>query len=68
MVPGGLIVGFWLANFAEVPAALAVLVPLQLVWTLVRPEVVRFSAPVLLFVLGWFGDRTTCRPCWACSP
>ncbi|WP_327728052.1 hypothetical protein OG250_15275 [Streptomyces sp. NBC_00487] len=55
VVPGGLIVGFWLANFAEVPAALAVLVPLQLVWTLVRPEVVRFSAPVLLFVLGWFG-------------
>jgi hypothetical protein len=55
VVPGGLIVGFWLANFAEVPAALAVLVPLQLVWTLIRPEVVRFSAPVLLLVLGWFG-------------
>lgn len=55
VVPGGLIVGFWLANFAEVPAALAVLVPLQLVWTLVRPEVVRFSAPVLMLLLAWFG-------------
>ncbi|QFQ99979.1 hypothetical protein F9278_31765 [Streptomyces phaeolivaceus] len=55
VVPGGLIIGFWLANFAEVPAALAALVPLQLVWTLVRPEVVRFSAPVLMALLGWFG-------------
>ncbi|MFE7842159.1 hypothetical protein ACFU53_40710 [Streptomyces sp. NPDC057474] len=56
VVPGGLIVGFWLANFAEVPAALAVLVPLQLVWTLVRPEVVRFSAPVLMLLLAWRGE------------
>ncbi|WP_086800815.1 hypothetical protein [Streptomyces caniscabiei] len=55
VVPGGLIVGFWLANFVELPAALAALVPLQLVWTLVRPEVVRFSAPALLFLLAWFG-------------
>ncbi|MFF7389565.1 hypothetical protein ACFZAE_14135 [Streptomyces scabiei] len=55
VVPGGLIVGFWLANFAEVPAALAALVPLQLVWTLVRPEVVRFSAPALLLLLAWYG-------------
>ena len=55
VVPGGLIVGFWLVNFAEVPAALAVLVPLQLVWTLVRPEVVRFSAPALLLLLSWYG-------------
>ncbi|WP_086785656.1 hypothetical protein [Streptomyces caniscabiei] len=55
VVPGGLIVGFWLANFVELPAALAALVPLQLVWTLVRPEVVRFSAPALLLLLAWFG-------------
>ncbi|MDT0573887.1 hypothetical protein RM704_41680 [Streptomyces sp. DSM 3412] len=55
VVPGGLIVGFWLANFVELPAALAALVPLQLVWTLVRPEVVRFSAPLLLLLLAWFG-------------
>jgi hypothetical protein len=55
VVPGGLIIGFWLANFAEVPAALAVLVPLQLVWTLVRPEVVRFSAPLLMLPLAWYG-------------
>lgn len=56
VVPGGLIVGFWLANFAGVPAALAALVPLQLVWTLVRPELVRFSAPVLMLLLAWRGD------------
>lgn len=55
VVPGGLIVGFWLANFAEVPAALAVLVPLQLVWTLLRPEVVRFSAAALMLLLAWYG-------------
>ncbi|MEE1833971.1 hypothetical protein [Streptomyces sp. SP17KL33] len=55
VVPGGLIVGFWLANFVELPAALAALVPLQLVWTLVRPEVVRFSAPVLMLLLAWYG-------------
>ncbi|UUU24573.1 hypothetical protein [Streptomyces sp. DSM 40750] len=55
VVPGGLIVGFWLANFAGVLAALAALVPLQLVWTLVRPEVVRFSAPVLMLLLAWHG-------------
>ncbi|GAQ60799.1 hypothetical protein [Streptomyces scabiei] len=56
VVPGGLVVGFWLANFAEVPAALAVLVPLQLVWTLVRPEVVRVSAPLLMLLLAWEGE------------
>lgn len=56
VVPGGLVVGFWLANFAEVPAALAALVPLQLVWTLVRPEVVRFSAPLLTLLLAWEGE------------
>ncbi|MFM9589067.1 hypothetical protein ACKI1J_06590 [Streptomyces scabiei] len=56
VVPGGLVVGFWLANFAEVPAALAVLVPLQLVWTLVRPEVVRVSAPLLTLLLAWEGE------------
>ncbi|MEH0648030.1 hypothetical protein QA995_01135 [Streptomyces scabiei] len=56
VVPGGLVVGFWLANFAEVPAALAVLVPLQLVWTLVRPEVVRVSAPLLMLLLAWNGE------------
>ncbi|KND30667.1 hypothetical protein [Streptomyces stelliscabiei] len=55
VVPGGLVIGFWLANFAEIPAALAVLVPLQLVWTLVRPEVVRFSAPLLMLLLAWRG-------------
>ncbi|WP_216591028.1 hypothetical protein [Streptomyces brasiliscabiei] len=55
VVPGGLIIGFWLTNFAEVPAALAVLAPLQVVWTLVRPEVVRFSSPALMLLLGWFG-------------
>ncbi|MGW0840443.1 hypothetical protein ACWD26_09805 [Streptomyces sp. NPDC002787] len=55
VVPGSLIVGFWLVNFKEVPAAFAALLPLQLVWTLVRPEVVRFSAPSLMLLLAWYG-------------
>ncbi|WP_338896397.1 hypothetical protein WBG99_12450 [Streptomyces sp. TG1A-60] len=52
----GLMVGFWLAAFAGVPPVLATLVPLQLVWLLVRPEVVRVTSPLLTLVLAWYGD------------
>lgn len=51
----GLIAGFWLANSRDVPPALAALVPLQLVWMLVRPEIVRISAPLLTLLLAWYG-------------
>ncbi|WP_286252915.1 hypothetical protein [Streptomyces graminofaciens] len=49
----GLLGGMWLAVFAGVPAALAALLPLHLVWALVRPEAVRVSAPLLTLVLAW---------------
>lgn len=52
----GLLGGFWLANLVDVPPGPAALFSLQLVWTLVRPEVVRASAPVLFFVLAWYGE------------
>ncbi|WP_149827753.1 hypothetical protein [Streptomyces tailanensis] len=52
----GLVGGFWLANLVDVPPGPAALFSLQLVWTLVRPEVVRVSAPVLFFVLAWYGE------------
>ncbi|WP_189782381.1 hypothetical protein [Streptomyces capitiformicae] len=51
----GLLCGLWLANLVDVPPGPAALFSLQLVWTLVRPEVVRVSAPVLFFVLAWYG-------------
>ncbi|MFF7261207.1 hypothetical protein ACFZCL_13105 [Streptomyces sp. NPDC008159] len=50
----GLTAGFWLANSRDVPPALAALVPLHLVWTLARPEVLRVSGPVLTLVLAWY--------------
>ncbi|TQE36892.1 hypothetical protein Sipo8835_09180 [Streptomyces ipomoeae] len=51
----GLIAGFWLADSRNVPPAVAALVPLQLMWMLVRPEIVRISAPLLTFLLAWYG-------------
>ncbi|MGW0710729.1 hypothetical protein ACWD4G_33065 [Streptomyces sp. NPDC002643] len=51
----GLIAGFWLANSRDVPPALAALLPLQLVWMLARPEIVRISAPLLTLLLVWYG-------------
>jgi hypothetical protein len=51
----GLTAGFWLANSRDVPPVLAALVPLHLVWTLARPEVLRVSGPVLTLVLAWYG-------------
>ncbi|MFF6782134.1 hypothetical protein [Streptomyces sp. NPDC012510] len=52
----GLMIGFWLVHFAEVRPALAAMVPLQAVWVLVRPEIVRVSSPLLTLVMAWYGD------------
>jgi hypothetical protein len=45
--------GFGLVTFAGVRPFFAALIPLQVVWVFVRPEVVRVSAPALVVVMLW---------------
>ncbi|WP_262056029.1 hypothetical protein [Streptomyces sp. STR69] len=47
-----LIVAFCLLTLTDLPPYLIALLPLQVVWGLWRPEVVRFSVPVVVVVLA----------------
>ena len=46
------LVAFALLTTTDLPLELAVLLPLQVMWSLWRPEVVRFSAPVLVALVA----------------
>ncbi|MFJ9628648.1 hypothetical protein ACIRU8_13220 [Streptomyces sp. NPDC101175] len=48
-----LIVAFCLLTLTDLPGYLIALLPLQVVWGVWRPEVVRFSVPVVAAALAW---------------
>ncbi|MET7482524.1 hypothetical protein [Streptomyces sp. NPDC005538] len=51
------IAAFALLTLTDLPAPLIALLPLQVVWGVWRPEVVRLSAPILLALVAvWSGD------------